>query len=98
MAADLPTGRSGHAVAVAGGCLYAFGGEGNAAAPDGMFDGVERFVASTGAWETLDPMPVPRHGMGAVTVDERIVVPGGATVAGYGASTHADAFEPPRCP
>lgn len=94
----LPTGRSGHAVAVLGGCLYAFGGEGNAQAADGMFDEVERFVASSGAWEALPPMPVPRHGMGAVAVDERIVVPAGATAAGFAATAHADAYTPPACP
>lgn len=97
-AADLATGRSGHAVAALGGCLYAFGGEGNPAASDGMFDEVERYVASTGAWAALPPMPVPRHGMGAVAVGDALVVPGGGTVAGFGATTHVDAYAPPPCP
>jgi N-acetylneuraminic acid mutarotase len=97
-AAELPTGRSGHAVAALGGCVYAFGGEGNRATPDGMFDEVERFVASGGAWERLGVMPVPRHGMGAVSVDGRVLVPGGGVVAGLGATDHADAFTPPACP
>jgi N-acetylneuraminic acid mutarotase len=97
-AQGMPTGRSGHAVAALGGCLYAFGGEGNRAAPDGMFDEVERFVASSGAWERLGAMPVPRHGMGAVGVDGRVLMPGGGLVAGLGATDHADAFTPPACP
>jgi N-acetylneuraminic acid mutarotase len=97
-AADLPTGRSGHAVAVLDGCLYAFGGEGNRAAGDGMFDEAERYVASTDAWEALPPMPVPRHGMGAVAVGDVIVVAGGGTVAGFGAAAHVDLVAPPVCP
>lgn len=97
-AAPLPTGRSGHAVAVLHGCLYALGGEGNRAAPDGMFAEVERFVVETGSWQALAPMPVPRHGMGAVPVDARILVPGGGVVAGFGASAHADAYTPTPCP
>jgi len=97
-AADMPTGRSGHALAELDGCLYAFGGEGNRAASDGMFDEVERFVASSGAWERLGAMPTPRHGMGAVSVDGRVLVPAGGVVAGMGATDHADAFTPPACP
>ncbi len=96
-APELPTGRSGHAVAVVGDCLYAFGGEGNVAERDGLFDQVERFVGSTGTWASLAPMPVPRHGMAAVAVDGPIVLPGGATLAGYAASAHVDAYEPPAC-
>lgn len=96
-AAPLPTGRSGHAVAVLDGCLYALGGEGNRAVADGMFAEVERFVAVSGAWQALSAMPVPRHGMGAVGVAGRLLVPGGGVVAGFGASAHVDAFTPPAC-
>ena len=97
-AAPLPTGRSGHAVAALDGCLYALGGEGNRAAVDGMFADVERYLAATGVWQALDTMPLPRHGMGAVSVDGRVLVPGGGVVAGFGASAHVDAFTPPACP
>lgn len=96
-AEPLPTGRSGHAVAALEGCLYGFGGEGNPGDPQGMFAEVERFVAARGTWEALDPMPVPRHGMGAVPVDGRLWLPGGGLVAGLGATDHVDAFTPPPC-
>ena len=96
-AEPLPTGRSGHAVAALDGCLYALGGEGNRADPRGMFDEVERFAAARGAWEALDAMPVPRHGMGAVPVDGRLWMPGGGLVAGLGATDHVDAFTPLAC-
>jgi N-acetylneuraminic acid mutarotase len=96
-APDLPTGRSGHAVAALHGCIYALGGEGNPARGDGMFDEVERFIVETGSWDLLAPMPLPRHGMVAVAVDGRLLVPAGATVAGFGAVAAADAFTPPPC-
>jgi N-acetylneuraminic acid mutarotase len=96
-AAPMPTGRSGHAVAALDGCLYALGGEGNPSRRDGMFEEVERFHPATGAWEALAPMASPRHGMAAVPVDGRLLVPGGATVAGFGAVRIADAFTPPPC-
>ena len=37
-------------------------------------------------------MPVPRHGIGAVTVGELLYVPGGAIQAGFGATAHHDAL------
>jgi N-acetylneuraminic acid mutarotase len=97
-AADLPTGRSGHGVAALGGCLYALGGEGNPRAADGMFAEVERFVATTGTWERLEPMPSPRHGAGLLAHEDRLLVVAGATVAGYGAVRGVAAFVPPPCP
>jgi N-acetylneuraminic acid mutarotase len=97
-AANLPTGRSGHAVAVLGGCLYALGGEGNPRTPDGMFADVERFVAATGTWERLAPMPSPRHGAGMLALEDGLLVVAGATVAGYGAVRGVAAFAPPACP
>jgi N-acetylneuraminic acid mutarotase len=96
-APPLPTGRSGHAVAALDGCVYVLGGEGNRARPDGMFDEVERYVVATQSWEALPPMPVARHGMGAVPADGRLLVPAGATVAGFGAAALADAVTPPPC-
>lgn len=96
-APDMPTGRSGHAVAALDGCLYALGGEGNPGRRDGMFGEVERYHPLTGAWEAMAPMPMPRHGMGAVPLDGRLYVPGGGVVAGMGASTHADVLLPPTC-
>ena len=93
----MPTGRSGHAVAVLGSCLYAMGGEGNPQTPDGMFDEVEVFDIATEQWASLEPMPTPRHGMGAVSFIERIFIIGGATVAGFGATGTTEAFLAPAC-
>ena len=46
-------------------------------------------------WEALPAMPSPRHGMGAVVVDDRIWVPGGATLQGFGAVATNHVFTPP---
>ena len=87
--APLPTGRSGHAGAVVRGCLYVFGGEGNPSTASGVFRENEAYDPRTNTWESLAPMPVPRHGIGAAVIGDRIYLPGGATVQGFGAvATH----------
>jgi N-acetylneuraminic acid mutarotase len=80
----LPTARGGIAGAEANGRLYVFGGEGNRMNPLGMFDEVEAYDPATDTWQRLDPMAVPRHGIGAAPLDGRIYIPGGATVEGFG--------------
>jgi len=93
--APLPTGRSGHAAAVVRGCLYILGGEGNAGAPSGVFPQNEVYDPRTNTWETLAPMPTPRHGIGAAVLGERIFVPGGANVQGFGATGAHEVFTVP---
>lgn len=93
-AAPLPTGRSGHAVAATGRCLYALGGEGSTR-QGGMFGEVERYDARAGTWTTLSPMPQARHGMGAVTLGARLLLSGGGVVAGLGPTAANEAFTPP---
>jgi N-acetylneuraminic acid mutarotase len=83
--APMPTGRSGHALAAVGGCLVALGGEGNRSRPDGLFDEVELFDPAARVWSALAPMPRPRHGMAALAFANRIVVVGGADIAGFAA-------------
>jgi N-acetylneuraminic acid mutarotase len=80
--APLPTARGGAASAVVDGKLYVFGGDGNSS-PDamGVFDHVEAYDLAGDRWETLEPMPVPRHGLGAAAVDGIIYLPGGGTAA-----------------
>ena len=94
-ATPMPTGRSGHAAAVVRGCLYAIGGEGNPGNPNGVFPQVQVYDPRANRWETLPDMPSPRHGMGAAVVDDRIWVPGGATVQGFGAVGTNHVFTPP---
>jgi N-acetylneuraminic acid mutarotase len=93
--APMPTGRSGHAAAVVRGCLYVFGGEGNSSTPSGVFPQNEVYDPGTDIWTSLAPMPSPRHGIGAAVVGNRIFVPAGATVQGFGASGTNEVFEAP---
>jgi N-acetylneuraminic acid mutarotase len=97
----MPTGRSGHAGVMLRGCLYAFGGEGNAGHPSGVFAESEVYDPGAGAWDSLTPMPTPRHGMGAAAVAGRIYLAGGANVQGFGAVATHEVFTVPAtqaCP
>jgi N-acetylneuraminic acid mutarotase len=93
--AAMPTGRSGHAAAVVRSCLYVFGGEGNAARPDGVFPQNEVYDARSDSWASLAPMPIPRHGIGAAAIGDRIFIPGGATVQGFGATGAHEVYTVP---
>jgi len=93
--APMPTGRSGHAAAVVNGCLYVFGGEGNPNATSGVFSQAESYDPGSNAWTTLAPMPSPRHGVGAAAVGNRIYLPGGGSVQGFGAVNTNDEFVVP---
>jgi N-acetylneuraminic acid mutarotase len=93
---QMPTGRGGAAGAGLGSRLYVFGGEGNRAnAETGLFDQVEVFDAKTEVWFVLAPMRPARHGMGAASLGDRIYVPGGATIEGFGATATSEVFIPP---
>lgn len=81
----MPTPRGGVAGAVLGGRLFVIGGEGNSATPSGVFANIEAYDPGTDSWEQLPPMTVPRHGLAAATLDDRIYLPGGATEQGFGA-------------
>jgi N-acetylneuraminic acid mutarotase len=89
----MPTARSGHAVAVLDGRIVVMGGEVNLDNPPTyVFPEVEVYDPAADRWIALDPMPVPRHGIGAATVGDLIYVPGGATHAGFDATAHSDAL------
>jgi N-acetylneuraminic acid mutarotase len=79
---------------VVGGKLYVFGGEGYDDDPSGVFPHAEAYDLATDSWETLAPMPVPRHGMGAAAVGGTIYIPGGADVIGFGAVATHEAYTP----
>jgi N-acetylneuraminic acid mutarotase len=91
--APMPTARSGHALAAVGGRLVAMGGEVNDTnPPTRVFPQVELYDPQRDRWARLDPMPLPRHGIGAASIGDLVIVPGGATVAGFFATDHADAL------
>jgi N-acetylneuraminic acid mutarotase len=85
----MPTARGGTACGVVGDRIVVVGGEGNSAVPSGVFPEAEVYNATTNTWATLEPMPTPRHGMGAAVVGGRMYIPGGANKQGFGAvATH----------
>jgi N-acetylneuraminic acid mutarotase len=88
----LPTPRGGIAAAAARGCVYVFGGEGNAASALGTFAENERLDPYTGLWTPEAGMPTPRHGIGAATLGDRISIPGGGTVQGFSTSVVHEIF------
>ena len=69
-------------------------------APDGVFEENEAYDPGADAWETLAPMPTPRHGTGAAVVGDRIHIPGGGLVEGFGVTDVHEVFElgPPAVP
>ncbi|OZB13986.1 MAG: galactose oxidase, partial [Hyphomonas sp. 34-62-18] len=77
-----------------GGKLYAFGGEyfdnGGGVYPEAwMYD------PAGDAWQPIAPMPHPRHGLGAVTLDGTIYVIGGALKAsGVDTSALVELYRP----
>lgn len=94
---SMPTARGGLSIANVHGRFYTFGGEGDKALinpPTGLYDNVEVYDPVRDTWEVLDPMPVPRHGTGAAVVLGRIHIPGGANVAGSGATDTVQSFTP----
>lgn len=76
-ASGMPTARGSICGAVVDGSFYIFGGEGNTESQNGIFSNVEVFNLETEEWTKLDPMPVPRHGTSAVSIRNRIYIPGG---------------------
>lgn len=77
----MPTARSGLCCVYVGGKILAFGGE----APGLVYEVNEAYDPATDQWETVAPMPVPRHGLHGATaavIGDTVYVPGGAPVVG----------------
>lgn len=90
--APLPTPRGGHAVAVLGRRLVVIGGEGNAASPTGVFGQTELFDVDSQRWFSGPPMTTPRHGTGAATVGDLVIVPGGGDFEGFAGVSVVEGF------
>lgn len=92
--AAMPTARGGVAAAVLDGELFVIGGEGHPDNATGVFDDVEAYDLEADSWRVLDRMPDARHGMGAATVGDRIIVPGGADREAFAAVDTSSALTP----
>jgi N-acetylneuraminic acid mutarotase len=94
--APMPTGRSGIAGAVVKGCFYVFGGEGNRQSVTGVYEQNEVYDPKSNKWESQSPMPTPRHGIGAAVWENKIYIPGGATLQGFSTSSAHEVYEPAK--
>lgn len=92
--APMPTGRGGTGCGAIDGALYVAGGEGNAADASGVFGEVEVFRPATNSWDSLLPMPNPKHGVGGAVWQGSLYLCGGADRAGFGAIATTDIFHP----
>jgi N-acetylneuraminic acid mutarotase len=82
-AAPMPTLRAGINGIAARGCIYVFGGEGNDADPRGVFPQNEVYNPKSDSWQSLEPIPIPVHGVtGAAYIDGWIHLPGGGVSRG----------------
>ena len=72
------------------GSLYVIGGQRDRIA----VTDVDRYDPATDSWQALPDMPNPRHGFGAVAVDGKIYLPGGADTMALGAIDVNSVFVP----
>ncbi len=94
-AEPLPGAQGGLAAASVGNHGFVFGGEYFSPDGGGVYSEVWEYEADSGRWRQAGEMPVPRHGLGAVTVGDSIYVVAGATEAGgAGTSKRMSVFSP----
>lgn len=75
---SMPKPRGGINVVAAAGCIHVFGGEGNSDSASGVWPDHDVYNPKTDSWTSLDPMPIPVHGVtGAAVIDGWIHLPGG---------------------
>ncbi len=70
--------------------IFVFGGE----SPLKIFSATEMYEVTGNRWIGKEPMPTPRHGIGAVALDGRIFVPGGGTRPGLARTSANEAYRP----
>lgn len=92
--APMHTPRGGAAAGVLSDRFYVVGGEGNTALPSGVFAENEVYDPVNDAWSALEPMKSPRHGTGAVGLNGKLYVPGGADKQAFGAVDTHEVFTP----
>jgi uncharacterized protein (TIGR03437 family) len=79
----LPRPRGGLNAVGARGCIHVFGGEGNTARSNGLFDDHDVYDPFTNTWTSLTPMPIAIHGVtGLAFLHGLIYLPGGGTSQG----------------
>jgi len=89
--ADLPTARSGLAVAVYENQIYAIGGE----MAQGVTGVMEQYDVATDTWITLTSKPVPVADVNAAVIGGKIYIPGGRLASG-GMTDVLESYDPRR--
>ena len=91
--APMPKAQGGIAAAALDGRLYVFGGEFFGGGGGGVHRESWVYDPTTDSWSSISEMPVPRHGLGAVTVgDEIFVIAGAAQVGGAGTTNRLSVY------
>lgn len=92
-ASPMPQAQGGLAAAAIDRQLIAFGGEYFGAGGHGVHADCWRYNPNGDTWSALDPMPTPRHGLGAVSDGRAVFAVGGSTgVATTGTSPVVEAL------
>jgi N-acetylneuraminic acid mutarotase len=95
---QMPTPRGGISASAVGNRIYTFGGEGNVVSPKGVFSECESYDVEEDEWRKELTMKIPRHGMGAVTLEGTIYIPGGGLTNGFKEPvTVIETFDPDSC-
>lgn len=90
-----PRGAGGLAAAALDGRIHAFGGEWFSSTGGGVYAQVWSYDPDADAWTEAGRMPTPRHGLGAVTIDDSIWTIAGASRAGGNETSAAvEVFRP----
>ncbi len=89
--ANLPTARSGLAVAVYENQIYAIGGE----TAQGVTGVMEQYDVATDTWITLTSKPVPVADINAAVIGGKIYIPGGRLASG-GVTDALESYDPRR--
>jgi len=93
-ARPMPKAQAGLAASVINDKIYVFGGEYFDPRPGGVFSEAWEYDPYDDHWRAIAAMPRPRHGLGAVAMDNAIYVMGGAAqVGGNATSDTLDRFE-----
>lgn len=90
----MPTKRSGISAATYNGSVFIFGGEDAGGVNPKTYGNNEVFDPSIGIWISKQSLPTPRHGLSAITVDDRIYTIGGGPRAGLSVSDVNEVFTP----
>jgi N-acetylneuraminic acid mutarotase len=86
--AQMPTARSGGGWATYNGKIYVAGGESQTRQMRGAFRAFEAYDPSSNTWQILPSMPIPRHGVAAAFIGNRLHLVSGNITSGGAPDAH----------